>query len=118
MPKKKNLLLSSSLDGTVRAFDLVKYKNFRVLSSPKPTQFTCLATDPSGDLVSAGSADNFNICIWSLRTGQLLDTLDGHTAPVSSLIFSQTNVKFPLFEYLGVSRQWIMGRDSESVGYI
>ena len=31
LPKKSNAVLSASHDGTVRAFDLVKYKNFRTL---------------------------------------------------------------------------------------
>lgn len=37
IPKKGNAVLSSSLDGTVRAYDLVKYKNFRTLVPSKPT---------------------------------------------------------------------------------
>jgi len=30
-PKKGNSIVTSSLDGSVRAFDLVKYKNFRTM---------------------------------------------------------------------------------------
>jgi periodic tryptophan protein 2 len=45
VPKKNNTLLSASLDGTVRAYDLVKYRNFRVLEPNKPTQFNSLAVD-------------------------------------------------------------------------
>ena len=42
MPKKGNAIVTCSVDGigcdgTVRAFDLVKYKNFRVLEPNKPT---------------------------------------------------------------------------------
>ena len=69
VPKKNNTLLSASLDGTVRAFDLVKYRNFRVLEPNKPTQFNSLAVDSSGDIIVAGSLDPFNIYVWSLRTG-------------------------------------------------
>jgi len=47
-------LLSASLDGTVRAFDLMRYRNFRVLTSPDPCQFVSLAVDPSGEIVCAG----------------------------------------------------------------
>lgn len=32
-----DVVLSSSLDGTVRAYDLVKYRNFRVLTPPNKT---------------------------------------------------------------------------------
>lgn len=37
LPKKGNAVLSASLDGTVRAFDLVKYRNFRTFQAKKPT---------------------------------------------------------------------------------
>jgi periodic tryptophan protein 2 len=47
-------LLSASLDGTVRAFDLMRYRNFRVLTSPDPSQFVSLAVDPTGEIVCAG----------------------------------------------------------------
>ena len=47
-------LLSASLDGTVRAFDLMRYRNFRVLTSPDPCQFVSLAVDPTGEIVCAG----------------------------------------------------------------
>jgi periodic tryptophan protein 2 len=69
---------------------LVKYRNFRVLEPNKPTQFNSLAVDSSGDIIVAGSMDPFNIYVWSLRTGQLMDILNGHTAPISSLCFSPT----------------------------
>ncbi|KAL4176325.1 hypothetical protein KRP22_001277 [Phytophthora ramorum] len=54
-------VVSASLDGTVRAFDLNRYKNFRVLTTPEPTQFLSLALDPSGQVVCAGSMDPFNV---------------------------------------------------------
>ena len=76
------------MDGTVRAYDLVKYRNFRVLYPNKPTQFNSLAVDSSGDLIVAGALDPFNLYVWSLRTGQLVDILNGHTGPISSLCFS------------------------------
>ena len=68
-------LLSSSLDGTVRAFDMTRYRNFRTFTSPKPAQFACLAVDPSGDLVSAGAQDTFDVYLWSVQTGKLLEIL-------------------------------------------
>lgn len=43
-------LLSASLDGTVRAFDLVRYRNFRTFTSPQPVQFCSMAVDPSGEV--------------------------------------------------------------------
>ncbi|KAJ3732921.1 WD40-repeat-containing domain protein [Lentinula guzmanii] len=82
-----NVVFSASLDGTVRAYDLVRYRNFRTFTSPSPVQFTCLAVDPSGEVVAAGSTDTYEIFLWSVQTGKLLDILTGHEAPVSTLEF-------------------------------
>ncbi|OXB69630.1 UNVERIFIED_CONTAM: hypothetical protein H355_014030, partial [Colinus virginianus] len=82
------VILSASLDGTVRAFDLHRYRNFRTFTSPRPTQFSCLAVDSSGEIVSAGSQDSFEIFIWSMQSGRLLDVLSGHEGPISSLSFN------------------------------
>lgn len=89
--KKGQVLFSSSLDGTVRAWDLIRYRNFRVFAAAERIQFSSLAVDPSGEVVCAGSNDSFEIHVWSVQTGQLLDTLSGHEGPVSCLSFSQEN---------------------------
>ena len=81
-------VISASLDGTVRAFDLVRYRNFRTLVTPEPVQFASLAIDPAGEIVVAGSQDNFQLYVWSLKTGRLLDVLAGHEGPVIGLSFA------------------------------
>lgn len=86
--KQGSVLFSASLDGTVRAFDLIRYRNFRTFTSPSPAQFSSLAVDPSGEVVAAGSTDTFEIFLWSVQTGKLLDVLSGHEGPVHSLSFS------------------------------
>ena len=86
--KKGRVLVTASLDGSVRAWDLIRYRNFRTLTAPSRLPFSCLAVDPSGDVICAGSSDSFDIHIWSLQTGQLLDQLAGHEGPVSSLSFA------------------------------
>lgn len=86
--KKGNVLFTSSLDGSIRAWDLVRYRNFRTFTAPSRLSFSCMAVDPSGEVVAAGSIDSFDIHIWSVQTGQLLDQLSGHEGPVSSLAFS------------------------------
>ncbi|XP_062905832.1 PWP2 small subunit processome component [Mobula hypostoma] len=84
------VVVSASLDGTVRAFDLHRYRNFRTFTSPRLTQFFCLALDSSGEIVCAGSQDSFEVFVWSMQSGRLLDVLAGHEGPVSSLSFSPT----------------------------
>ena len=60
----------------MRAYDLVKYVNFRVLTAPGKgvSQITCLAVTTGGssevgDIVCGGSNDPFEIYVWNLKTG-------------------------------------------------
>ncbi|GBP40588.1 Periodic tryptophan protein 2 homolog [Eumeta japonica] len=80
----KKFFLSSSLDGTVR------YRNFRTLTSPSLVQFSCAALDSSSELCAAGGQDVFEIFVWSIKFGKLLEVLGGHEAPVVSIAFSPT----------------------------
>ncbi|KAL8451947.1 hypothetical protein Emed_001682 [Eimeria media] len=104
-----NALFSASLDGTVRAYDLLRFKPFRVLTARSATsaatgfagvgnkvdllfdssvQFTCVATDAGGELVVAGSQGScFSAFVWSVRTAKLLEELSGHEAPVVAVAF-------------------------------
>lgn len=86
--KKGNVLFTASLDGSIRAWDLIRYRNFRTFTAPTRLSFSCLAVDPSGEVVAAGSLDSFDVHIWSVQTGQLLDRLAGHEGPVSALAFA------------------------------
>ncbi|GBB93196.1 hypothetical protein RclHR1_02130009 [Rhizophagus clarus] len=104
--KNGQVLFSASLDGTVRAFDLIRYRNFRTFTSPSPVQFTALAVDPSGEIVCAGSMDTFEIFVWSVQTGKLLDVLAGHEGPISSLVFSPSGIELASGSWDGTTRSW------------
>ncbi|OIV98316.1 hypothetical protein TanjilG_16643 [Lupinus angustifolius] len=86
-----NCLLSASLDGTVRAWDLIRYRNFKTFTTPSSRQFVSLAADQSGEVICAGTSDSFEVFVWSMRTGRLLDVLSAHEGPVHGLMFSPTN---------------------------
>ncbi|XP_059620892.1 periodic tryptophan protein 2 homolog isoform X2 [Phlebotomus argentipes] len=86
--RNKKFIVSASLDGTVRAFDMMRHRNFRTFTTPQPTQFSSVALDCSGELVAAGSQDVFEIYLWSVKLGKLLEVLSGHEAPVMALAFS------------------------------
>ncbi|KAJ3236838.1 hypothetical protein HDU81_010303 [Chytriomyces hyalinus] len=113
--KKANVVFSSSLDGTVRAFDLVRYRNFRTFTSPTHVQFGCIAVDPSAEVICAGSIDTFEIYMWSVQTGNLLDVLSGHTGPVSCVSFSPIEGKLVSGSWDRSLRTWnVFSRDSAS----
>jgi len=85
-----NAVISCSHDGSVRAFDLLRYRNFRTLVSPHGHQpFEAVAIDSGGEIVAAATrGDQYHIVTWSLQTGNVLDTIAGHASSVSSIIFS------------------------------
>jgi periodic tryptophan protein 2 len=99
-------LISASLDGTVRAHDLLRYKNFRTLTTPDPVQFTCLAVDSSGEIVCAGALDPFHIYVWALQTGKLIDVLAGHEGPIACLDFSRGNSTLASGSWDGTLKLW------------
>ncbi|CAM9127008.1 unnamed protein product [Chrysoparadoxa australica] len=81
-------VVSCSLDGTVKAHDMIRYKQFRSMTTPAPVQLSAVALDPAGEVVVAGSMDPFELYVWSLQTGRLLDVFAGHEAPISEISFS------------------------------
>lgn len=86
--KRGNILFTSSLDGSIRAWDMLRYRNFRTFTAPTRLSFTDLAIDPSAEIVCACSHDSFDIHLWNVQTGQLLDRLSGHEGPISTLAFT------------------------------
>lgn len=85
-----NAVLSASADGSVRAFDLLRYRNFRTFASPEGLcQFSSLAVDSGGEIVAASAkGGKYAIYVWSIQTGNILEILSGHTSHVQSLHFS------------------------------
>jgi len=69
----RKFIASASLDGTIRAYDLARYRNFRTLTSPRPVQFSCLALDASDEFLAAGGQDFFDVYLWSMKLGILLE---------------------------------------------
>lgn len=89
--KDGKVFVTCSLDGTVKAFDLNRYRCFRTLAAPsdsKPAQFISLAVDKiGGDFIAAGSHNFFEIFLWSLKTGRLLEMLSGIYIHVLQMLF-------------------------------
>lgn len=101
-----SVVLSASLDGTVRAHDLHRYRTFKTLTTPTPVQFLSLAVDPSGEIVTAGTMDPFHIYAWNLQTGKLLDILTGHTGPVSQLAYQSQGGTLASASWDGSVKLW------------
>ena len=113
--KRGNVMFTASLDGSIRAWDMVRYRNFRTFVAPTRLSFSCLAVDPSGEVICAGSSDSFDVHLWSVQTGQLLDQLAGHEGPVSSLSFAPNGGSIVSGSWDHTVRVWnVFGRTQTS----
>ena len=108
--KGGQVVFSASQDGTVRAFDMVRYRNFRTFLPPESVQFNSMAVDPSGEIVAAAgsgsSGAGFEIFVWSTQTGKVVETLTGHEGPVSGLAFSPNGDRLASCSWDGFVRTW------------
>jgi len=103
---KPSVIMSSSLDGTVRAHDLHRYRNFRTYTTPTPVQFSSLAVDPAGEVVVAGTMIDFHIYTWNVTSGTILDVLTGHVGPVSELSFHPKRGTLASASWDGTVKVW------------
>lgn len=101
-----SVVLSASLDGTVRAHDLHRYRTFKTFTTPTPVQFLSLAVDPAGEIITAGSMDPFHIYSWNLQTGKLLDVLTGHSGPVCDLAYQSNGGTLASASWDGSVKLW------------
>lgn len=79
--------VSSSLDGTVRAFDTQRLKNFRVFTASRGSSFNFVAMNETDDLICSSTTGDYQIFVWNFQTAKLLEVLPGHSATISSLYF-------------------------------
>lgn len=112
--KRGNILFTSSLDGSIRAWDMLRYRNFRTFTAPTRLSFTDLAVDPSGEVVCASSHDSFDIHLWNVQTGQLLDRLSGHEGPISTLAFTPDGANLASGSWDRTIRVWSIFSRSQS----
>lgn len=68
-PLQGNAVLSASSDGSVRAFDLTRYRNFRIFTSTLPeVQFNAVAVDGGGEIVVGGcQGAEYSVLVWSIQ---------------------------------------------------
>jgi WD40 repeat protein len=80
-----NLNSGRPAEQTVRLWDLARreYRDFRQAAAG---WFTSVAFHPDGRRLAAGS-DNHTATIWDTRTGQVVQTLKGHTHRVTDVAF-------------------------------
>ncbi len=78
-------LITVSIDGTARAFDVGKLRAFRTMDL-MGRRGSAVCVDNGGELIAVGTEAGA-VLMFSLRTGQLMDTLQQHEAFVTGVTF-------------------------------
>ena len=85
----EKIKLSASLDGTVKAQDLLRHRHFRALLTPTPCQILSLATNAQSPIVVAGIfSEPRHVFLWNVANVQLIEVLSAHSDPITSFHFS------------------------------
>src|SRR5262249_55719184 len=79
-------VVSGSLDGTLRIWDVASGQSLRTLQG-HTFIVRAVAFSPDGKTVVSGSADG-TLRLWDVDSGQTLRTLEGHTGAVLAVAFS------------------------------
>jgi periodic tryptophan protein 2 len=89
-----DVVLSGSLDGSIRAYDVRKLRNFRTFTRTAGSGeggWKYVAVDGAGEVVAGasgtGGTDMGGIWLWSMKTGQVLERLAGHESVITGLGF-------------------------------
>jgi WD40 repeat protein len=99
------LLASGHYDSVINLWDLTSGELFRTITTETVVQ--SLAFSPDGRILASGSSfENGLIRLWSVETGELLQTLAGHKTGVEHLIFSPDSKFLMSGSYDGIIRMW------------
>ncbi|AEA38890.1 guanine nucleotide-binding protein beta SU like protein (nucleomorph) [Cryptomonas paramecium] len=93
LKKFSRLLFTSSIDGTIKMYDLKKctiLKSFDSLSSTK--HFDALGIDNSGSFVASACEKTFCIFIWTVKNGLIVDIMKKHRTFINDLYFTHINL--------------------------
>ncbi|KAH0802452.1 WD repeat protein [Histomonas meleagridis] len=109
-------VVTASFDGTCKAFDVVRGRCFRTFSiENNHVEFSRVAIDSHCEFVAACGRGGMEIYLWAMTTGKLLETLTGHSGPVSSVAFTQM-MRLVSGSWDGTVRIWDFLDSHSSVG--
>jgi len=87
-------MLTCGRDNTLNLIDIRSFERKQTLRHPsfRVTSNTTSATlSPSGEFAACGSANNI-IYIWDVKSGEVVQTLSNHEAPVTACAWGTSNL--------------------------
>jgi len=115
-PVDKNLMLTSSWDGTIRIWDIttgLMVKKFKVFQGG----INAAIYSPDGKYVISGGDDRL-IRIWDVNSSKVVKTLEGHQAEVSSLAISNDGKYLVSLSLDDVIKIWNLDKGKEFYEHI
>mmetsp|Transcript_23597 Transcript_23597/g.48103 ORF Transcript_23597/g.48103 Transcript_23597/m.48103 type:complete len:558 (+) Transcript_23597:22-1695(+) len=86
-------IISSSSDGSLKIFDLRKSIVSQTFFLPgSSNNFDLLASDDSGFFIACSCKQTFFIYIWSLKKGNLIESLEGHVSKIYKIAFLENRI--------------------------
>jgi len=106
LPKRKNIFITCSHDGTSHVFDLLRYRSFRSFRSTSLSPLTSVCATNDGSIAFLACKDPFDILICSIASGKVVSELKGHTGPISQICFSSYPDLIASASWDGTLRLW------------
>jgi len=109
LKKTSRFILSCSLDGTFKLFDLKKFAIVKIIENLKNgDKFDYFDINYSNKLIISSSAVNYNIFIWSLKTSSLKEIIQNSNFKISGLQFLEKRNKIISYNVSGIFKLWIL----------
>lgn len=109
LKKTSRFVLTFSMDGTIKLFDLKKLIIVRTMENMEYfDNFEFFDVNYSNKLVISSGADKNDIFIWSLKTGHLKEILKNTSFEISSLHFLEKRNKIISNNKTGIFKVWML----------
>ncbi len=101
-------LLATSGSSQIHIWDTTTWKNLAVLSEPTGLAHIihCLTFSADGRLLASGGYD-WNICVWNVHDGQMINRIKGHANAITCVRFSQDGRRLISGSQDGTVRFWV-----------
>lgn len=102
------IAISSSKDGTIKIYDLLKCKVMRTLDcNSKNKSLNLIDLNHTGFFIVSCCEITFKIFLWSVKSGIVIEQLNGHKSDIIELSFMKNELKILSCDINGIMKLWI-----------